>query len=195
MKTMTQQRTGDWMQTATGRRFYPLDPRPEEVCIEDIAAALSRVCRFGGHCREFYSVAQHCVHVSEACSPEDALWGLLHDAAEAYLGDLIRPLKRQEFAAEWREVEERLQRTINEAFGLYGERSSFFETYWWPPKSVKEADEALLATEARDLMGNAALETWRLPQPPLPDLITPWSPQQAEAMFLRRFRELGGGSL
>ena len=87
-------RKGDWIQTFTGRAFYVLDPRPEDVDIEDIAHALSMQCRFAGHCREFYSVAQHSVTASWLVPPEDALWGLLHDAAEAYVVDLPRPIKR-----------------------------------------------------------------------------------------------------
>src|SRR5262245_27549306 len=103
------QRIGDWMQTISGRKFWPLDPRPEEVCIEDIGHALSLVCRFGGHCHTFYSVAEHSVRVSllaEDMAKSSAHWtdenirmialsGLLHDAAEAYIGDMVRPLKRQ----------------------------------------------------------------------------------------------------
>src|SRR5271165_7548492 len=87
-------RKGDWIQTYTGRVMYPLDPRPEEINIIDIAHALSNLCRFTGHVRTFYSVAEHSVRVSQHCDPKDALWGLLHDASEAYLADMSRPMKR-----------------------------------------------------------------------------------------------------
>jgi hypothetical protein len=87
-------RVGDWIQTYSGRQFWPLDPRVEDVHLEDIAHALSNVCRYTGHVREFYSVAEHSVHVSWSCEPEDALWGLLHDASEAYLADMARPVKQ-----------------------------------------------------------------------------------------------------
>src|SRR5438128_12538670 len=83
---------GDWMQTYTGRAFYPLDPRLDDICIEDIAHALSMLCRYGGQCQEFYSVAEHSVLMSYAVNPQHALWALLHDATESYMGDLIRPL-------------------------------------------------------------------------------------------------------
>ena len=88
------ERVGDWIQTMSGVIFYPLDPRPEEIRIEDIAHALSHQCRFAGHCREFYSVAEHSVRVSRELPQEFMLWGLLHDASEAYLVDLPRPIKR-----------------------------------------------------------------------------------------------------
>src|ERR1039457_118422 len=80
--------------TFSGLRFWPLDPNPEKILIDDIAHALAHQCRFGGHASRFYSVAEHSVHVSRLCPPEDALWGLLHDASEAYLVDLPRPLKQ-----------------------------------------------------------------------------------------------------
>lgn len=187
----TTERIGDWMQTVTGRRFYPLDPRPEEIHIADIAGALSRVCRFGGHCREFYSVAQHSVLVSHVCDPKDALWGLLHDASEAYLGDLIRPLKHQPFAAEWRKIESDLQRMIEQRFGF---------DLWRPLVSVHVADQAALATEARDLMGHDCLARWGggweslRGIEPLAATIRPLPPREAEAEFLMRFAALNGGS-
>jgi hypothetical protein len=86
---------GDWMQTYTGRRYYPLDPRAAEIEAADIAHALSLLCRYGGHVDRFYSVAEHCVLMSEAVAPENALAALLHDATEAYVCDVPRPLKRQ----------------------------------------------------------------------------------------------------
>jgi hypothetical protein len=84
---------GGWMQTFTGRQFFPMDPRPEEVDPTDIAHALSLLCRYNGHVDRFYSVAEHCVHLSYVVPPEHALWALLHDATEAYVGDMISPLK------------------------------------------------------------------------------------------------------
>ena len=84
-----------FLPTCTGRRVHIAAPLPEEIAVEDIAHALSHTCRFAGHTREFYSVAQHSVLVSELLEDRRAsLWGLLHDASEAYLHDLTRPLKR-----------------------------------------------------------------------------------------------------
>lgn len=138
---------GDWLQTFTMRQVYPLDLRPEDVAIEDIAHALSLQCRFAGHTRGHYSVGQHSLHVAEYLRDRGepapvVLWGLLHDASEAYLTDIPRPLKRLPAFAFYREAERRALATICDRFGLpTGE-----------PPVVKYADGVLLATEARDLM-------------------------------------------
>lgn len=85
---------GDWAMTFSGRRFYPAAPHVDAGCLDDIAHSLAHQCRFAGHCFTSYSVAQHSVLVSQLCSPENQLVGLLHDATEAYLQDIIRPLKK-----------------------------------------------------------------------------------------------------
>ncbi len=135
-------RLGDWIQTYTGQVFYPLDPRPEEIHIADIAHSLSMQCRFSGHVREFYSVAEHSVRVSIACPPEHAEWGLLHDASEAYLIDLPRPLKRfSEMGRLYMEAESRVMSAVCERFGLSIQI----------PSIVERLDRVLLMTEKRDL--------------------------------------------
>ena len=176
------------MQTASGRQFWPLDPRPEEIVIEDIAHALALQCRFAGHCREPYSVAQHSVLVSRACDPRDALWGLLHDASEAYLQDMIRPLKRSPgFADRYLEAEVRLQAVICDRFGLPCEE----------PASVHRADVAVLLAEARDLLAPPPA-TWKEAQRgsdnvrAIEEPIIPWRWEAARHLFLVRFAELGG---
>src|SRR5579872_2947230 len=83
-----------WIQTASGLEFPLFEPRLDAINIEDIAHGLSMICRFTGQCARFYSVAEHSVHVSHLVPREDAAWGLLHDAAEAYLGDVASPLKK-----------------------------------------------------------------------------------------------------
>lgn len=166
-----------WIQTYTGRQFWPLQPQADHIDIRDIAHSLALQCRFNGHCRGFYSVAQHSVLVSQVVPPQDALWGLLHDAAEAYISDLPRPLKRT--APEFRDAEERLLAVIMAAFGLQAEM----------PAAVAWADDALLATEMRDLMLPPPA-SWGLPVEPLALVIEPVSPERAEVLFLARFSEL-----
>jgi len=168
-----------WIQTYIGKQFWPLAPRPQDLDIRDIAHSLSLQCRFNGHCREFYSVADHSVRVAGHLPDDLALWGLLHDAAEAYLGDLTRPLKRQEEAQWFNDAEERLLQVIAATFGLA-----------WPmPEAVRTADDVLLVTEARDLMVEPPAD-WRLAVEPLADRIEPLAPAAAEALFLERFEAL-----
>ena len=162
------------IRTYSGLRFKPLDPDPALIRIEDIAHSLAHQCRFGGHSRVFYSVAQHSVRVSEICATEDALWGLLHDASEAYLVDVPAPLKQlPEFAA-YRRAEQRLQAIIFERFGLPAQQ----------PKSVAAADLQLLMIEMRELFGVEPGESISETEC--------WSPIVAEERFLERFRQLGG---
>lgn len=168
-----------WIQTYTGRRFWPLDPLPEDIVLEDIAHALSMKCRFTGHTQWFYSVAQHSVFVSMIVPQEHRAYALLHDAAEAYLPDVARPVKRQ--LAGFAEIEERLMQCICERFRLP-----------WPvPENadlaVKNADLVLLETERRDVMGpNADGWSWRSTEhvKPLEERIIKWSDQAARVIFL-----------
>lgn len=171
------ERKGDWMQTVNGRLFWPMDPREDEVHLDDIAHALSMMCRFNGHCTEFYSVAEHSIYVSQIMPPELALWGLLHDAAEAYVADIARPAKR--FLPEYKAVETRIQQVVYRKFGLVGEE----------PAELKIADNAMLAREQQVLMCPAPAQ-WPLPEPPAPVAIRVLSPVWARAAFKDRFREL-----
>lgn len=182
--TATQmERMGDWGCTFTGAQYWPEDPRPEDIRIEDIAHALAHQCRFGGHCREFYSVAQHAVLVSEECDPADAMWGLLHDASEAYIVDIPRPLKNAAGMAGYKAIEGAFMAAVCERFGLPLEM----------PASVRRADEVLLATEARDLMPPASVAKWTLLYPPKAGYVLPWSPRRAKEAFLLRFHQLAEG--
>jgi hypothetical protein len=118
---MTNERMGDWIETYTGKEFYPYDPRPEEVDIRDIAHALAHICRFNGHTKYHYSVAQHSVYCAELAkrrgySTAIQLYALLHDAAEAYICDIPRPLKPSFTGYDL--LEARLQSTIILALGL-----------------------------------------------------------------------------
>lgn len=169
------------MQTYTGRQFWPLDPRPDEVDIADIVHSLSNQCRFAGHCESFYSVAQHSMIVADLVPDGDRRWALLHDAAEAYLVDLPRPIKRgSAMGEEYSRVEDRLLRVIAERFDLS-----------WPmPESVKHADEVALATEARDLM-KVPPAAWTLHGAPMRAVINPFGPRLAASEFMRQLRGVG----
>lgn len=170
---------GGWIQTYSGKAFFPFDPRVEDIDINDILHALSNQCRFAGHCTQFYSVAQHCVLVSQMCDPKDALYGLLHDATEAYLVDIPSPLKKSPAFAPYRETEKRLMETICQAFGLESDE----------PPSVKLADRRMLATEARDLTMTEG-RGWATEAAPFDFHIQPWTPEYARAKFISRLHEL-----
>lgn len=181
---MSERSSTTWIQTYTGRRFWPLAARPHEVSIHDIAHALSNLCRFTGHTEAFYSVAQHSVLVSQVVPPADALWGLLHDAAEAYINDLNRPVKHSAGLGTYRVIEQSLSRVIAQRFGLSPEI----------PGSVREADDRMLWTERRDLLKPREFEDWcsRGVYEPYPFRITPLGPVEAKQAFIRRYLELRG---
>jgi len=174
-----------YIQTFTGKKFWPLAPRGEDVDIRDIAHALAFKCRFNGHCRYFYSVAEHSVRVSRAVEEKFALWGLMHDAGEAYLTDVgapIKPFFRIEDGGKVKTfgaAEDALLDVIADA--LKFPRVDYAQ--------VRAADLQLLATEARDLMGVVG-DAWGLGVAPLDEKIVPVGPQEAEGMFLARWEEL-----
>lgn len=123
--------------TWTGRQVDPLALEPSDICIDDIAHALARTCRYGGHVSGYLSVARHSIWVSEYVEPLGdlmALTGLLHDAAEAYLGDMPRPLKKSPDMALFQEADERADRIIAQVFGLPNPL----------PEEVIEADRQVL---------------------------------------------------
>ncbi len=184
---MTEERHGIWSNTASGRQAYITDPLESDVDIEDIALSLAKTCRFGGHVRRdvwHYSVAQHCVLVSYACKPEHALIGLLHDASEAYVGDIVRPVK-EALGEAVRVLEWRWHYAIGRRFGLD-------TALVHQPDDVKWADEAVLATERRDLVEHRD-RPWQLRAEPLPERIEPWAAQHAYNQFMGRFGELVRG--
>lgn len=167
-----------WLQTYTGKTFFPGNPRPEDIDIVDIAVGLSRENRYNGHTKEPYNVAQHSVMVSRIVPPEYALWGLLHDASEAYVKDLTYSVKSM--LPEYKAIEKRILRVIAEKYGLS----------WPEPACVKEADMVLLATEKRDLMGEPP-RPWRGLPEPLEQTLTPWLPTSSALIFLFRAESLG----
>lgn len=178
-------RKTDWIQTISGRKFWPLEPAVEDVDIGDIAHALSLKCRFSGHCKKFYSVAEHSVHVACSVGHENALWGLLHDATEAYLPDIARPIKP--FIVGFKEIEDRLMGVIAKRFDLKGEM----------PNEVKEMDLRMLATEKEYLMVKShewdnikGIEPWYDSSGKL----TPVTSRKAKKMFLAIFNMINDGN-
>ena len=167
----------DWIQTYTGRQFWPLEPRPGDVCIEDIAHSLANQCRFAGHSSQFYSVAQHCCLMYATAPGWLRPQALMHDAAEAYITDIPRPLKGM---LKINDIERQVEHAISKRFG-----------FQWPfSPELHDLDNRMLATEKRDLMvyGNSwtsieGLEPFHLP-------VVPWSPFTAEVMFLKLFSDL-----
>ena len=172
------------IQMVSGAYFDFSNPEAYEVDIEDIAWALALQCRFTGHCAQFYSVAQHSVAVSRLVPEEYALQGLLHDAAEAFIGDMASPLKQ--YLPQYKELEGLIEDAIRPKLGL-------------PLKlhpSVKEADLVMLATERRDLMPMPGKAGWEILEgiDPLPTRILLWEWQSAYSMFIQRYKELTDGS-
>jgi hypothetical protein len=184
---------GDWMITRTGRRFFPLDPKPEDVNVYDIAHALAHICRYGGHVPSFYSVAQHSSlmadHFYDLGEPVLALWALVHDAAEAYIGDMIKPLKRDmpAFVA----AETRLENVIWRALGMTEVGGCPFDDI---PEQVHYADKRMYASERFALFPEADKLGWKPTHEPLvdPTLIVPTQPPiAARSAWLSRLMEIG----
>jgi hypothetical protein len=181
-----------WIHTFTGRRYNLVDPNPEVLTIQDVAHALSLICRYTGHVRTHYSVAQHSVLAAFSVPSELRVMALLHDGHECVTGDVASPIKRR-LGEVWRAFEHAHEIPFRARFGLPAEF----------PLAVKEVDVRLLATEERDLLvpGEGTDEWRRDVQDYARDLgvscvpydvrIEPWSAPQAEEMFLLCARIFG----
>lgn len=174
---------GHFIGTASGLPFWPLDPQPEDIRIFDIAVHLSRICRFGGALHPdltgIYSVAQHSVLVSRVVPPEFALEGLLHDAAEAYVGDMVKPLKTM--LEDYQAIEKIVDRAIRRKWDLPRKIS----------KEVKEADRRVFATEVKTLVPSWQGKTpWQATLDPFDFEVQVVTPKRARDLFLQRYEEL-----
>lgn len=165
--------------TYSGHLLDLMSPDDEAIDPCDIAHTLSQICRFNGRTREFYSVAQHNCMVCDLVPAQDKLAALLKDAPAAYMGDLLRPLKKMIGLAE--DIEDDLWQAVCRRFDLYP----------MLPDSVSEAERVVTVTEMRDLMN--------IPLMPgqshnyiagLPEQIRPWAPAEARTQFLDRFLDL-----
>lgn len=176
---------GAFITTFTGGRFHFAHPTPAEVHIEDIAHALSMICRFTGHTIRHYSVAQHAWHASHLVEPPDALEALLHDAAEAYVNDLSRPLKHHPRMDAYLEIEHDIEVAIRIHFGL-----SVPTAPPWISPAIKVVDNRLVVTEARQLLRN---QTWTDGHVGYDFVLPTWTPEDAERRFLWRYADLTSG--
>jgi uncharacterized protein len=192
-------RYGEAIVTATGRQFWPLDPRPEDVDLADVARGLANRCRYNGQIGhgtgyQFYSVAEHSVIVSQYVERRALVRGvdplvarrwarlaLLHDGSEAYIADVARPLKYSREMRAYLRIEARVQRAVFEAFGLAESPSAH--------AAIKEVDDRILCDEMLAFMHVPEDRAVRR-GPPLECAIAGLSPDQAERVFARRFEEL-----
>jgi len=178
-------RRGNWIQTYTGRAYWPESPLAQDVFIEDIAHHLALLCRYTGACSRFYSVAEHSVLVSLLVDKKHALTGLLHDATEAYINDISRPVKRAAGMEGYRQLEALNWSAIALRFGLPIDI----------PDEVHCADEfALFHERAALLPPSPDYLEWgaglRCPAIVRPELVSGWCWEEAEEVFLRRYQEL-----
>ncbi len=170
-----------WIQTISGKRVDLPIPKPEQIDIYDIAYALAMKCRFNGQCKKFYSVAEHSVRVSWLLPPGLELAGLLHDANEAYLPDIPRPVK--ELIPDYKRVENLMEEAINLKYSI--------ELSDEGKRQIKRADNVMLATEARALMGDTT--GWGLIEILLARPIKPLSINESRWLFLKMFKLLTRG--
>jgi hypothetical protein len=177
-----------WIHTHSGKALDLFDPQPSQVCVEDVAHALARICRYTGHSHHHYSVAEHSVHCSRVVSGGATLGdgralsrqALLHDATEAYVSDLAAPIKR--LCPDYQAIEQRVWLAVAEHFGISPTLR----------REVKLADLRMLATEAPQLLSWPPPRDWALPAAAVPyDLtIECWSVDLAESRFLRAYESL-----
>jgi len=181
-----------WIETITGKRIDPIHIQAEDICIEDIAKPLSQLCRFTGQCSRFYSVGQHSVHVADMVEGDmsreitdierinhTCLAALLHDAAEAYTNDIVRPIKYS--LRGLKEIDDYITGRIMLKFGCIG-------VEW---DLIKKADNVMMATEAYSLMPSKG-KGWYLPNDRVHYDLPELSFREVEDLFMSRFLKFGG---
>lgn len=172
-----------YIETVSGKKFYFLNPQPNDFRIYDIAHALSMNCRYTGHCEQFYSVAEHSWHMARMAPPEHKLACLLHDASEAYITDIASPIKQH--LPDYQQMEDLILSRLFSAYDL---------EYPLHPL-VKHLDLTMLSTEAHYLLRSRG-DTWDMwkyiKRPPVLHDYKPicMSPQRARTLFLETFYEL-----
>jgi uncharacterized protein len=165
-----------WIETATGQKFW-FDGRDNQIFIDDISLALSKLCRFTGHCKFFYSVAEHSVNVSFLVPREQALAALLHDASEAYLADIASPVKQ--LLPDYKALESKVTSQIDKFFGV--DTST---------PEIKKADWAQLKAESRVLLASRGIDWYFPPDTAVGLWPTGLLPEEADRLFISRFKEL-----
>ena len=188
-KDPTGERPGPWLQTFTGLRFFPLDIQAQDIVIEDIAHALSMLCRYNGHTLRFYSVAEHCVlmlqHVRRRGGQTTRFLRsvLMHDAAEAYLGDYPHAMKL--ILPEVKELEKKIEAVIVKKFDL--------DVRYAAAKGIKMLDRRIIRNERDALMPGT--HPWVADEyTPLDVKVQGLIPAAAERAFLSAFSEVKGGT-
>lgn len=169
-----------YLSTSTGKKFFPYDPHPDQIDIRDIAHGLSQLCRFAGQAPYFYSVAEHSILVASALPDRLKLHGLLHDASEAYLADLPRPLKVG--LSDYKQVEESVEEVI----------ANKFELMFPNPSQVKAADRELLRAEVYAFFGTERYQE-DFGEPFVPNgrvFFFGLDPKTAEKKFLELYNQL-----
>lgn len=182
-------RQGDWIETYTGRQFWPVDPRPEDVDIRDIAHALSLLCRYNGQCRFLYTVGQHslcCADIGRDYYRDKKLelYALLHDASEAYISDVSKPVKP--FLTGYKDMERRIMAVVYAALGVEPPNDVYH-------RMVKRIDQGVMVAEAKLLMPFNGWGAWTGDALEVNVEIGKADPDEVEARFLARFRELTEG--
>lgn len=175
------QENEDYITLFTGNKFNPFNPKPEDICVEDIAHSLSQCCRFVGACSPFYCVADHSVRVSRLVNQRDALSALLHDAGEVVTSDVPTPVKKR--LKDLIILENQITEVIFHKYNLLYPYNN----------GIKRADRVLLVTEMRDLVKDGIPDKPSLKEfIPLEEKIVPLSMEGAERAFLNRFYEING---